>query len=375
VLFYVYRGGGSRRSLMFGLETLFSKGKRLVGLDIGSTGVKLLVGELKGAKFFVDQLIVEPFPASNVEVYVTPENQVLIQALSKCFDQVALRKFKIGVGIKGAGILTKKITLPKIPKGEIPEQVRWEAEQVFPQDVATTLVDHIVLGEAEQIPNAPKGTRGWEILLVGVHRDEVAGWRDTVTIATGVVGRIDLDACSTGDLIDTAFALSKKRTIALVDVGASGTRVNVRIRGSTVFIREFPIGGNTFTDVIGQNLGLSFADAEALKIQSSEGKVPAEAKEALEAVFFQWKSELQQCEDIFVSQELNSVIDEWHFYGGGMLCPGLMDALKDDRFKGKCYEIESEKFFKIRGKGIEKDALKQWSNRLLTAAGLADKSE
>ncbi len=335
----------------------------------------MIAGELKGSKFQVDHLVVEPFPPSNVEVFVTPDNQALVQAVSKCLDQINLKKFKLGVGIKGAGILTKKILLPKIPKNEIPEQVRWEAEQVFPQDVTTTLVDHVLLGEAEQLPNAPKGTKGWEILLVGVHRDEISGWRDTIDISTGVLGRIDLDAFATGDLLDTAYGLSKKDVIALVDVGATGTRVNVRLKGATVFVREFPIGGNTFTDVIGQNLGLSFNDAEALKVQSAEGKVPQEAQEALEAVYFQWKSELQQCEDIFVSQELNSVIEEWHFYGGGSLCAGLMDTLKDDRFKGKCYEIASEKFLKVRGKGIDKDLMKQWSTRLISAAAMADRKE
>jgi type IV pilus assembly protein PilM len=358
---------------MFG--SLFSGGKKLVGMDVGSTAVKIVAGELKGSKFQVDQLIIEPFPVSNVEVMVTPDNQALIQAISKCLDQVTAKKFKVAVGIKGAGILTKKILLPKIQKNDIPEQVRWEAEQVFPQDIAATLVDHVLIGEAEQLPNAPKGTKGWEILLVGVHRDEVSQWRDSIDIATGVLGLVDIDAFAVGDLLDESFALSKKKPVALVDVGATGTRVNVRHKGVTIFIREFPIGGNTFTDVIGQNLGLSFQDAEALKVQSSGGKVPAEAKEALEAVFFQWKSELQQCEDIFVSQELNAVIGEWQFYGGGSLCPGLLDCLNDDRFKGRCSEVNAEKFFKSRGKGADKDLLSQWGPRLLSAAALANRAE
>ncbi len=358
---------------MFG--SLFSGGKKLIGLDIGSTAVKLISGELKGSKFNIDQLIVEVFPPSNAEVPVTPDNQPLIAAITKCLEQVNLKKFKLGVGIKGAGILTKKILLPKIPKNEIPEQVRWEAEQVFPQDIAATLVDHVLIGEADQLPNAPKGTKGWEILLIGVHRDEVSQWRDVIDISSGSASLVDIEAFAVGDLLDNAFSYSKKKPIALVDVGATGTRVNVRHKGVSIFIREFPIGGNTFTDVIGQNLGLSFEDAEALKVQSSEGKVPAEAKEALEAVFFQWKSELQQCEDIFISQELNVVIDEWFFYGGGSRCTGLMDCLNDDRFKGRCSEVKAEKFFKARGKGTDRDFIEQWAPRLLTAAALADRSE
>ncbi len=354
---------------MFGFA---KKGKRLVGLDIGASAVKVLSGELAGSKFTVKALAIQPLPYRAIDERGIQDAASVQNAVVAAFQKMGEGGRDCAASVHGSGVLTKRILMPKIPKKEIPEQVRWEAEQVFPQDVAGILVDHLLLGEADQLPNAPKGTKGWDLLLVGVHQNDVMAMKTLVESSSGQVRVVDLDAFASGDLLDTALGLNKKKYNALVDVGATSTRVSVRYQGNSVFLREFQVGGNAFTEVIAQNLGLSFEDAEALKVQGSEGGAfPEEAKNAIDGLLAQWKAELQQSEDIFTSQESDARIASWHLFGGASQTPGLIDSLRDDRFGSKAKSVPSNKIFKAGGKGVDKELMNIWASRLLTAAGLS----
>jgi type IV pilus assembly protein PilM len=347
------------------------KGKRLIGLDIGASAVKLLSGDFAGSKFTVRSLAIQPLPYRAIDERGIQDSASVQNAVAAAFQKMNGESPDCAASIHGSGVLTKRIVMPKIPKKEIPEQVRWEAEQVFPQDVAGILVDHLLLGEADQLPNAPKGTKGWDLLLVGVHQNDVITVKSMVENSRGTVKVVDLDAFASGDLLDTALGLNKKKYNALVDVGATSTRVSVRYQGNSVFIREFPLGGNAFTETIAQNLGLSFEDAEALKVQGSEGGTfPEEAKNSVDSLLGQWKAELQQCEDIFISQESDALVSSWHLYGGASQTPGLLESLRDDRFGNKAKSVPSSKILKAGGKGVDKELMNVWASRLITAAGL-----
>jgi len=260
--------------------------------------------------------------------------------------------------------------MPKVPKKEIPQQVRWEAEQVFPMDMSNILISHLLLGEGKNVPLAPPGTPGWDVLLVGVQRDEAINYRDVLSQAGTRIEVMDLDVFSSSDLIESVMKISPKEVVATVDVGASGTRVGVRHRGNVVFVREFEIGGRAFTDAIAQTLGLSFADAEALKMTPDEGGIPQEAQDALSGVLATWKSELQQCEDIFVTQSESQLIERWVMHGGASMTPGLEEVLQDERFASKVQFIDPSAVFVSKSKSVDANVLAAWGPRLFAAAGL-----
>ena len=359
---------------MFGF--LKSRGKRLVGIDFGASALKIMSGSLQGSKFSVDALSIVGLSGRAIDDRgIQDANKVLnvlLQALEASPKFSA--KSSYATGVHGNGVYTKRITLPKIPKKEIPEQVRWEAEQVFPQDLSSIVVDHVLLGEVSQVPNSPKGTKGWELLLVGVHNEDVLGLREIADEAGIDLRLIDLDSFAVGDILEGMIKFTKKKPVALVDIGATATRVSVRLNGNTVFMREFPIGGFAFTDAISSQLGLSSEDAEILKIQGEEGSFPQEAIDALASVLQNWKDEIQQTEDIFVSQESDSTIKEWHVFGGGSLTPGLLESFDDGNFDKNMKLFKASKHFKKSHKSVDKDLLDSWASRLVTAAGLGSRS-
>jgi type IV pilus assembly protein PilM len=291
-------------------------------------------------------------------------------ALQKALVPLGRKRHQVATAVHGIGVLTKRITIPKVPKGEIPDQIKWEAEQVFPADVTSIITDYLLLGEGAQVPGAPQGTRGWDVLLIGIRKDHAEGMGEIFLDADAQVKVMDLDAFCCVDGLSKIGTLPLGGTCALVDIGASATRVAVLDKGKPVFIREFSIGGAAFTDAISQSLGLSFEDAEALKIQ--DPNLPQGAIEALQPLYTSWANDLQQSEDIYMAQENSqpSPISRFYFYGGGILSPGLMEFLQRDRFQGRVMSFPFEKIFRAASKSVDSRVLSAWAPRLITAAGL-----
>lgn len=341
---------------------------KFVGIDVGASSVKVIAGTRGKNDFTVEKLGVVPLPTNAIDERGIVNGDAVTEAVRSALAVVNQKKPSVATSVHGPGVLTKRVVIPKIPKKEIPDQVRWEAEQVFPVEVSSILVDFLILGEGSNVPGAPVGTTGWDLLLVGVRTEDVETLQSLIESTSAKVGCMDLDAFAVGDFLEDVMALPKNEAVALVDIGATATRVSVRHNGNVVFMREFPWGGNAFTESLSQSLGLSFEDAEALKIQDGTG-IPQEAQDVLTQAFQSWKSELQQCEDIFVSQESNAVVSRWVLFGGAAQTPGLLDALRDERFGAKVSTLPAHSFFKAKG-GVDAALLQQWSSRLVTAAAL-----
>jgi len=348
---------------------LFSTGSTLVGLDIGASSIKVISGKKTKNSFNVESLSIVPLPHKSFDDRGVVNPDAVTSALLSAFEQFGKKSPRVATAVRGSGVLTKRIVISHFPKKEIPDQVRWEAEQVFPTDVSTIFIEHVLLGETSNLPGAPPGTKGWEILLVGVRQDTAVNLKNVLDASGANVKVIDLDAFVTGDFLESTLGLSLDEVVALVDVGASATRICVRHRGNVIFIREFLFVGYAFTEAIAQALGLSFEDAESIKIQDGTG-IPQEAQEALQAILQTWKSEIQQCEDVFVTQDSNLIISKWVLYGGGCLTPGLFDLLRDEHFGDKVLPLPANKMLQAKGK-VDAATLASWAPRLITAAGLA----
>lgn len=335
---------------------------------MGASSVKAIAGIKTKSGFQVEKMAVIPLPFHSVDERGIINAEAVAEGIRNALAAIGERKPSLATAVRGPGVLTKRVVIPKIPKKEIPDQVRWEAEQVFPVDISSILVDFIILGEGANVPGAPPGTQGWDLLLVGVRVEDADILTNLMASMQAKLTCMDVDAFAVGDFLDGMADIPRNEAVGLVDVGASATRVSVRHKNNIVFIREFPWGGNAFTETMGQALGLSFEDAEALKIGDGTG-IPQEAQEALAGAYQSWKSELQQCEDIFVSQDSTSTISRWYLYGGGSQTPGLMDSLQDQRFGDRVSMLPTHTLFQPKGK-VDAGLLHGWSSRLITAAAL-----
>ena len=117
--------------------------------------------------------------------------------------------------------------------------------------------------------------------------------------------------------------------VALVNIGASVTNVNILSRRDTIFWRDISFGGNQYTDAIQRELNLSFEQAEALKKGENGRPVapdnPPDPRRGL------GRHRAGDPEDVrlLLGDLLEGPVDQLLLSGGCSLTPNLQQVLRE----------------------------------------------
>jgi type IV pilus assembly protein PilM len=160
-----------------------------------------------------------------------------------------------------------------------------------------------------------------------------------------------------------------ERAIALVDVGAGRTSVNVLLAGETCFSREIPLGGMDMTQAIARRLSVEAEDAEVLK-RDSDGP-SAEVEAAMLTVIEDLAAEISLSID-YVEHHRGVQVTELLVSGGGLLVPGAVQQL--ERAVGRPAHLWSPlEGLRINSERVDMEDLERWASSLVVALGLAGK--
>jgi type IV pilus assembly protein PilM len=207
---------------------------------------------------------------------------------------------------------------------ELAESIQWEAEQYIPFDINDVRLDYMVLSDA-----AP-GEGQMDVLLVAVKRDKVNDYMSVISQSGRTPALVDVDAFAVQNCYEVNYDLDPLKVVALVNMGAAVTNINILSRGQTVFWRDISSGGNQFTEALQREYNLSFDQAENLKRgQSVDRYSPTEARPVLDAVSAEMASEVQKTFDFFAATSAEGPVDELVVSGGCALTPNLLQILRE----------------------------------------------
>jgi type IV pilus assembly protein PilM len=271
-----------------------SEGKNLIGVDIGSSSIKLC--ELKegrrGARHVV-RFAHHPLPAQSIVDGHIMNTGAVVEGLDRLFHKQ--RRRDVALRVSGHSVIIKKVTMPLMTPEELREQIAWEAEQHIPFDVADVELDYQMLRRRQD-----EGQM--EVLLVAAKKEEI---QDLVNLAADAKLRprvIDLDAFTVQNCFEAAYGKAQQgETTVLLHVGASITTVNIVSDGSTAFTRDIANGGNAMTEEIQRQLSISQEEAEAYKCGSGGGIVPQEVSRILQQVVDGLAGEIQRSLDFYLA--------------------------------------------------------------------------
>ena len=152
---------------------MFSKGKTTVGLDIGSSSIKVVELEFRGgATHLVKYGVAELVPETIVEGEVM-DRQLVVEAIQNLLEQCEIKQRKVAAGIAGRGVIVKKITMDRLDAKDAREAINWEAEQYVPYDINDVSLDFEILG-------VDVGPKQMQVLLVAAKKDLVNTQADLI---------------------------------------------------------------------------------------------------------------------------------------------------------------------------------------------------
>ncbi len=304
---------------------LFSKPKGVVGLDIGSSAVKLVeLKERKAGEFALQRLGVEPLSPEAIVDGSIMDSSLVVDAIHKLNDHTKVKGTQYATSLSGHSVIIKKIQLPAVSQEELAESIQWEAEQYIPFDINDVRLDYVVLSEGEP------GRDTMEVLLVAVKRDKVNDYVSVISQTGKTPALVDVDAFAVQNAYEINYDLDPRKVVALINTGASVTNINILARGSTVFWRDISFGGNQFTEALQREFNLSFDQAESLKRgQQVDRYTLSDARAVLDTVSNELAGEIRKTFDFFSATSSEGAVDELVVAGGCSLTPNLLQVLRE----------------------------------------------
>ena len=303
----------------------WSRPKSVVGLDIGSSAIKLVeLKERKVGEFHLVRVGIEPLSPEAIVDGSILDSSLVVDAIQKLTEETGARAPNFATSLSGHSVIIKKINVPAMPAEELNESIQWEAEQYIPFDINDVRLDYVVL------PQPDSAGDSMEVLLVAVKRDKVNDSVSVISQCGKTAAVVDLDAFAVQNAYEVNYELEMEKVIALINMGAGVTTINVLAHGASVFWRDISFGGNQFSEALQREHSLSFVDAERAKRgEQVEGCSASDVRNVLDAVSAEMASEIQKTFDFFGATAEEEGIDKLVLAGGCAQTPNLQLILQE----------------------------------------------
>ena len=298
-----------------------SEGKNLVGVDIGSTSIKVCeIKERRGQRKLVRFGFHELPPESIIDGHIINSGAV-VEGLDRLFHKAKFRH--VALRASGHSVIIKKISLPLMNEAELGEQIHWEAQQHIPFDLAEVHIDHQTLNRRDD-----EGQM--DVLLVAAKKEEISDLTNLAQEARLTPKVVDLDAFTVQNVFEEGYGVpAPLDTVVLIHVGASLTTVNILAEGTTAFTRDIANGGNAITEEIQRQLGINRDEAEAYKCGGDgRGIVPREVPDIINQVVDQLAGEIQRSLDFYLATSGERDLSRIFVSGGTANVQSLLEAVQ-----------------------------------------------
>lgn len=352
---------------MFDIKSLFSGKKQVVGLDIGSSSLKLAEVLDSADGYLLNRFSQIALPRGIIVDGQLADQAGLTEKVKELFKNSGCSKKAIVTSLSGHSVIVKKVNFSTMEEEELRELIRDEAAKYLPFDNMDDInFDFQILGASEYNPNQ------MDVLIVAAKKEVVNSYVDALTDAGLSVAIMDVDSFALETMFEENYDYQENEMVVLVNIGASITNIGV-IRGATsVFTRDFTLGGNAVTEAIQERFGLTFEEAE--KIKSGEISFDDSARRDVMASLLSFAEplilEIERSIEYFQSSYGGVSIKKILLSGGGANLPGLAGELYQ-RINIETEIINPFRKIAINTKNLDPEAMGRAAQVAAVGVGLA----
>jgi type IV pilus assembly protein PilM len=291
--------------------------RTIVGLDIGSKFIKAVQLSDQSGQFKVTEFGIQEI---NPDVSIP-------DTVNELFSRKSFKSKRVVTSVSGRFVFVRYISMPVMSDDELSNAAKYELGKYIPVEVDEVLHDSQKLEElAAQEGQEPE----MRVLLVAAKRtfiDEHVGVLETAGLQPAVV---DVDSFALGNAYELSGlvnpqAVAQGKLVALVDIGASKTNINIMSDAVSYFTREFYKGGDDLTDALSKKLSMDLKDAEALK--RNPGGELEKVQESIQGVVEDICHDINISIDYFENQ-YDKKVEEVYITGGASNTAGLPETLE-----------------------------------------------
>src|SRR6266446_3966711 len=339
--------------------------KSMVGVDIGSSSVKTVELQGKNNDFQLVSLGYEALPPDSIVDGQIMELNSVSNAIGSIFKEHKIKTTKVAAGVNGHSVIVKNIVLPQMTDDELQESFAWHAEEHIPFDISDVNLDYHVTGTSADAIH---------VLMAACKHDKIANLRQAIQLAGKQPAVIEVDAFALQNCYELNYDPQPDQTVALLNIGASTTNINILSGIRSVITRDATFGGNQYTSLLQKELGLPFDQAEQVKRGMSlpESVEPREIEPILDTVSDILALEIQKTMDFYRAtvEDGEEAVQQILVSGGGSKLKGLVEFLST-RFDIPVEVFDPFRKIRVDSRGFDPDYMREVVPEMAIAVGLA----
>ncbi|MDP3311111.1 MAG: pilus assembly protein PilM [Polaromonas sp.] len=353
---------------MISLGSLFNRqSSALLGLDISSSSVKLVeLSRDKAGNLVLDRCAIEPLERGWITDGNVEKFDEVAEAVRRVVKKSGTRTKNVAMALPASAVITKKIILPGgMSEQELEIQVEAEANQYIPFSLDEVSLDFCVVG-----PSA-SSVGDVEVLIAASRKEKVndrqglaeaAGLKPVVVDVESYASRL-----ATARLIENLPNKGLDTMVALFEVGALTTSMQVIKNDEVLYERDQAFGGAQLTQLIVRQYGFSPEEAESKK---RSGDLPDDyGSSVLKPFVDSMAQEVGRALQFFFTSTPHNKVDLVMLAGGSSALPGLTDAVTQQT-SFACMVANPFEGMTL-GADVRENKMKREASSYLTSCGLA----
>jgi len=301
-------------------KILLKKSSDLIGIDIGTGSIKLVEIAWQKNKPVLKNFAIKELPNNTIEDGRIIDSPQLTQTLRQLLATTHTSTKNVVVAVGGRVMFARELIFPAMTMVELGEAIKWDLEKYIPYAPNSYYFDYSIVGE---------GTTKTEIkvLLVAAPLDNIKTLIQMIKDVGLILVAVDVEPLA----LYRIFTDAEKSMV--IDIGALLSQITVFQNGSPAVIRNIPIGGQNFTNVIMQALKIEYNQAEHIKqqrlilLQEDVETEYIDVKHQLELLVAEFARDIRRTAEYFQQQNKDVIIDKIFITGGGAKLGNLVKTL------------------------------------------------
>ena len=299
----------------------------MLGLDISSSSVKLVeLGKDKAGNLVLERCAIEPLERGWITDGNIEKFEEVAETIRRLVKKSGTRTKDVAMALPPSAVITKKIILPGgMSDQELELQVEAEANQYIPFPLDEVSLDFCVVG--------PSATSVGDIeVLIAASRKkkvqdiqglaEAAGLKPVIVDVESYASRL-----AANRLIENLPDKGEGSIVALFEVGALTTSMQVIRNNEVLYDRDQAFGGAQLTQLIVRQYGFSLEEAESKK---RSGELPEDYESGVLRPFIEsMVHEIGRALQFFFTSTPHNKVNCIMLAGGSAALPGLTAAVTE----------------------------------------------
>ncbi len=293
----------------------FSRSSELIGVDIGTTSIKICTLKHTKEGFKLQRMAMKSYEENLLSDGNIVNSAFLAQELKQLINENGIKSRDAACALSSYSVIAKRVAVPFLDEDALENTMNLEVETVIPFSLKDIYYSYYVVGGDKERDNM------MNVQIVAAKKEIVDSYMKVFEMAGLNLQFLDVDIFGVTNLIEQIYN-PREMSVVAVDIGAFVTNIAIMKEDNIEFTREVLVGGGQLTSQIEKSAGFTYHEAEHAKVAGDR-----EISYLCDDFVYNISSEINKTVNFYASTRPMEKIGKIFLTGGSSLLGGLKEAV------------------------------------------------